>query len=118
VRQWIISGLGGVPDVRQRDMEFAERGPLPRRVLVHRLGQTVQEACRALRKLSAQDLARVHSIQRYHVTGLAATYHVAEHFSHHAGQIILMTKMLTGRDLGFTRLPGEKKQRAKALPAV
>jgi uncharacterized damage-inducible protein DinB len=118
VRQWIISGLGGVPDVRQRDMEFAERGPLPRRVLVHRLRQTVQEACRVLRRLSAQDLARVHSIQRYHVTGLAATYHVAEHFSHHAGQIILMTKVLTGRDLGFTRLPGEKKQRAKALPAV
>jgi len=34
VRQWIISGLGGEPDNRQRDQEFTERGPLPRRVLV------------------------------------------------------------------------------------
>jgi uncharacterized damage-inducible protein DinB len=118
VRQWIISGLGGAPDVRQRDKEFAERGPLPRRVLVRRLRQTVEEACRVLRRLSARDLARVHGIQRYRVTGLAATYHVAEHFSHHAGQIILMTKMLVGRDLGFTHLPGEKKKRAKAMPAV
>jgi len=118
VRQWIISGLGGAPDVRQRDQEFAERGPLPRRVLVGRLQQTVEDACRVLRKLSAADLARVHTIQGYRVTGLAASYHVAEHFSHHAGQIIMMTKMLAGRDLGFTHLPGEKKRKAKALPAV
>lgn len=118
VRQWIISGLGGAPDVRQRDKEFAERSPLPRRVLLGRLQQTVEEACRVLRKLSAEDLARAYSIQGYRVTGLAATYHVAEHFSHHAGQIILITKMLAGRDLGFTHLPGEKKKKAKALPAV
>jgi uncharacterized damage-inducible protein DinB len=118
VRQWIISGLGGAPDVRQRDKEFAERGPLPRRALVGRLRQTVGEACRVLRKLSAEDLARVYTIQGYRVTGLAAIYHVAEHFSHHAGQIILITKMLAGHDLGFTRLPGDKRKKAKALPAV
>jgi hypothetical protein len=37
VRQWIISGLGGEPDRRERDKEFAERGPVPRRVLMTRL---------------------------------------------------------------------------------
>src|SRR5712692_10769896 len=26
-RQWIISGVGGTPDTRQRSKEFAERGP-------------------------------------------------------------------------------------------
>jgi uncharacterized damage-inducible protein DinB len=118
VCQWITSGLGGAPDVRQRDKEFAERGPVPRQVLVRRLQQTVEEACQVLRKLSAEDLARVYTIQRHRVTGLEATYHVAEHFSHHAGQIILITKMLTERDLGFTHLPGEKKRKANALPAV
>ena len=30
VRQWIVSGLGGAPDLRRRDEEFAEHGPLPR----------------------------------------------------------------------------------------
>jgi hypothetical protein len=29
VRQWIISGLGGEEDKRERDREFAERGPIP-----------------------------------------------------------------------------------------
>jgi uncharacterized damage-inducible protein DinB len=114
VRQWIISGLGGAPDVRKRDKEFAERGPLPRRVLAGRLRQTVEEACRILRRLSAEDLAQEHNIQGFRVTGHAAIFHVAEHFSHHAGQIILITKMLSGRDLRFTHLPGEKKKRRPA----
>jgi uncharacterized damage-inducible protein DinB len=52
------------------------------------------------------------------VTGNEAVFHVAEHFSHHAGQIILLTKMLTGDDLMFTRLPGERKSRAQSLPAL
>ena len=29
--------------------------------------------------------------------------HVVEHFSHHTGQIIFATKLLTGGDLGFYR---------------
>ena len=118
VRQWIISGLGGVPDVRQREMEFSECGPLPRRILVSYLRKTVKEACEVLGKLSEDDLARVYTIQKFRVTGMEATFHVAEHFSHHAGQIILMTKMLTGSDLMFTHLAGEKRNKARHLPAL
>lgn len=118
VRQWIMGGLGGAPDVRERDKEFAERGPLPRRVLVGRLRRTVKEACRVLRKLSAEDLAHDYSIQGFRVRGFAAAFHVAEHFSHHAGQIILMTKMLTGRDLEFTHLPGDRRKRHPPPPAL
>ena len=58
-----------------------------------------------------EDLARVHSIQKYRATGMEAVFHVAEHFSHHAGQIILLTKMLTGSDLKFTQLPGERRKK-------
>jgi hypothetical protein len=72
------------------------------------------EACRVLRKLSAEDLARDYIVQGFRVSGLAATFHVAGHFSHHAGQIILITKKLTGRDLKFTRLPGDKNKKLKA----
>ena len=110
-RQWIISGLGGAADVRRRDQEFSERGPLPPRILTSRLRKTVEKACRVLAKLSPEDLARVYTIQKFRVTGMEAAFHVAEHFSHHAGQIILLTKMLTGRDLKFTRLPHERKRK-------
>jgi uncharacterized damage-inducible protein DinB len=120
VRQWIVSGLGGASDTRQRDGEFREHGSIPRRELVARLKTTVGLACRVLAGLSAEDLARTHAIQGFRVTGLEAAFHVAEHFSHHAGQIILVTKMLQGRNLGFTHLPGEAtpKTRVKSFPAL
>src|SRR6266404_1607120 len=108
VRQWIISSLGGAPDVRERDKEFRELGPIPRRVLVAGLEKTVAEAGRVLGRLTARDLARERVIQGFRVTGFKAIFHVAEHFAYHAGQIILVTKLRRGEDMGFTRLPGEK----------
>ena len=120
VRQWILSGLGGAPDHRERDKEFAAQGPLPRRQLIGRLRKTVEEACGVLATLTAQDLAIQHSIQGFHPTGLEAVYHVTEHFAYHAGQIILVTKMRRRRDLKFTHLPKQKPQpaRPRRLPAL
>ncbi len=119
VRQWIVSGLGGARDNRRREREFSERGPLPRRELAGRIGRTVEQACRVLARLTTEDLNRVRTIQKFQVNGLEAAFHVAEHFSHHAGQIILMTKMLTGKDLKFTRLPGvAKEKKGRKLPAL
>jgi uncharacterized damage-inducible protein DinB len=111
VRQWIVSGLGGAPDLRVRDREFSERGPIPRRVLVARLRATVSEASRVLRRLPPESLTREHTIQGFRVTGLVAVAHVYEHFSHHAGQIIYITKLKRGKKLGFTSLPKIKKTR-------
>ncbi|HKO06039.1 MAG TPA: DUF1572 family protein [Candidatus Acidoferrales bacterium] len=105
VRQWIISGLGGAPDVRIRDREFSERGPLGRRLLLARLRKTVREACRVLRRLSPEALAREYKIQGFRVTGCGAISDVVAHFSHHTGQIIYVTKLKRGRGLRFTKLP-------------
>jgi uncharacterized damage-inducible protein DinB len=103
VRQWIIAGVGGAPDNRQRDREFAARGGVPVPELVEKLRATVDEAAGVLDRVTAERLAEPLLIQGYHETGLAAIYHVVEHFSGHTGQIIFATKMLTGEDLGFYR---------------
>ena len=108
VRQWIISGLGGAPDARERDKEFAEHGPIPRRVLIAQLKKTVEEASKTIEGLSAEAFAREFVIQGYHVSGLATISHVYEHFSYHAGQIIYLTKLKRGKDLRFTRLPATR----------
>jgi uncharacterized damage-inducible protein DinB len=105
VRQWIIAGLGGAEDKRERDREFAERGPIPRQVLVTQLRRTVRDACRVLAKLSEDSLSLKHDIQGYHVTGLDAAFRVTEHFGYHTGQIIYITKLKRARDLRFTHLP-------------
>lgn len=120
VHQWINSGLGGALDTRRRDLEFTERGPIPRRRLLTRLRSTVAEASDVLSKLTRADLARTYTIQGFRVTGLEAVFHVAEHFAYHSGQIIFVTKLKRQKDLGFTRLPGEepRKSRGRNLPAV
>jgi uncharacterized damage-inducible protein DinB len=109
VRQWIIAGLGGQEDRRERDREFVETGPLPRRALLGGLRKTVREADQILATLKQPDLLRMFSIQGYRVSGLQAVFHVAEHFSFHAGQIIFVTKLKCGKDLRFTRLPAQRK---------
>ena len=118
VRQWIISGLGGAEDKRERDREFAERGPIPRQALVTQLRRTIRDACHVIARLSDDSLSRKYEIQGYHVTGLGAAYHVVEHFGYHTGQIIYITKLKRAKDLGFTRLPVSrattKKERGQA----
>jgi len=99
VRQWIISGLGGAPDHRDREREFAEHGPIPHRSLRLGLGKTVTEACQVLQQLSRQALSRRYTIQGFDVTGVATVSHVVEHFAYHTGQIIFVTKLKRGRDL-------------------
>ena len=120
VRQWITSGLGGEPDRRERDEEFAEHGPIPHDELVNKIETTVRTACRIIGRLTPHDLADPRVIQKFNVTGFIAVNHVAEHFAFHAGQILYVTKMLKGEDLGFTRLPGEKPKKpvAKKLSQV
>jgi uncharacterized damage-inducible protein DinB len=110
VRQWIVSGLGGVEYRRERDREFAEQGPILREVLVKRLRGTVRDACQVLAQLSDDSLSRKYGIQGYRVAGLDAVFHVTEHFGYHTGQIIYITKLKRAQDLKFTRLPVIKKE--------
>jgi len=103
VRQWIVASIGGEPDARQRDAEFAARGGLNTQQLRERLESTVAQATGVLNAVTTQRLSDRLTIQGYEVSVLDAIYHVVEHFAMHAGQIIFITKMLSGTDLGFYR---------------
>ncbi len=101
VRQWILCGVGGAEDRRDRDAEFARREPLGAEELLSRLRETLAEADRVLERLTPQDLLSERKIQVYEVTVLHAVHHVVVHFSEHTGQILWATKGMTGEDLGF-----------------
>jgi uncharacterized damage-inducible protein DinB len=101
VRQWIIAGVGGAPDLRERDAEFAARGGASIEELSARLKSTVEEAAAVIEGVTAERLTEHVVIQKYDVSVMEAIYHVVEHFSGHTGQIIFVTKMLTSEDLGF-----------------
>jgi len=94
--QWVLSGVGGAVNGRDRDSEFAASGGTDFR---DKLRETVSSTVTVIQ--TADDLARTIQVQNYEITVLEAIYHVIEHFAGHAGQIIFATKMLTGDDLGF-----------------
>jgi uncharacterized damage-inducible protein DinB len=117
VRQWILSGVGGAPDVRERDAEFAAMGGVARAELSAKLDGTVEEAARTIRSLPIEKLPERLEIQGYGVSKFEAVYHVVEHFSMHTGQILFATKMLTGADLGFYRhLQGASVPQSSGTP--
>jgi hypothetical protein len=101
VRQWILHGVGGQTDLRDRDAEFAAKDGAGVNELLARLRATVEEAAALLRQLPAERLMAYTQNQGYDCTVLAAIYHVVEHFAGHTFQIIYATKLFTGEDLGF-----------------
>lgn len=98
-RMWIVSGIAGAPDLRDRQREFDERSPIPRAELLARLRESVREADEVLSSVDAAALLERRQVRDRNVTGLEAIFHAVEHFSMHAGQIFLLTKMRTGEDL-------------------
>jgi len=103
VRQWIGHGVGGLADVRERAGEFQTRDGISAAELASQLKQTVHQAIEILRALPPERLTETTTLQGYEVSLLEAIYHVVEHFAQHTGQIIYVTKRVTGRDLGFYR---------------
>ena len=101
VRQWILGGVGGAPNTRIRDEEFSARGGREPEALGRLLRDAVNGAVALIVALPHARLAEQTTIQGYDVTVLQAIFHVVEHFSGHTAQIIFITKMLTGEDLGF-----------------
>ena len=100
-RQWIIGGVGSQPDARDRDSEFEQRELIPRTELLTVLRSTLTEVEATLRTLDPALVLEHRKIQGHEVDILEAIFHVTEHFSMHAGQIFLLTKLLTASDLHF-----------------
>lgn len=100
VRQWIIAGVGGQPNLRDRASEFAERRQIGRDALLELLTATLDEVDAALAKLeddvvaaqSDAPLQRECMPQGFAQTVLDAIFHVVEHFSYHTGQIVFIAK--------------------------
>ena len=101
IRQWIISGLLGNPDIRDRDKEFEEQGPLPTAHLLELLDQLEKELKEGLSGITPEELVRVRPVQVYKENGIAILVHVTEHFSYHVGQITYFVKAHKDMDVGY-----------------
>lgn len=101
IRQYIISSLGGNPDLRDRDAEFVAQGGHTRQELWEKLHETLQTALQIIRDTSDEEMMRTRSVQGFRQTGLAICLHVCEHLSYHTGQMVFWVKLLKDKDLAF-----------------
>lgn len=109
VRQWIIAGVGGAIDSRDRNSEFAERSQITREELMALLTTTLSEVDAVLARLESEatasqsdaPLQRECVPQGFAQTVLDAIFHVVEHFSYHTGQIVFIAKLLEGERIRF-----------------
>lgn len=114
VQQWIVSGVGGASDLRDRPAEFAELGPIPIGELVQKLELAVEEAKRTLEGITARTLLENRRIQGFDVTGLAAIFNSVPHFRGHTQEIVHMTRSRLGDAYNFAWTPITPEQGAPA----
>ncbi|MHC5541072.1 DUF1572 family protein [Singulisphaera rosea] len=112
LRQWIVSGVGGVPDVRDRPREFSERDDVPKAELLRGLEAVVAEADRVLAGLDASTLLEPRRIQGFDETALAALWQTLGHLSGHTQEIILMTRLQLADRYTFAWTPKTPEQGA------
>jgi uncharacterized damage-inducible protein DinB len=101
MRQYAISSLGNMKDVRERDKEFSTDGGYSRSELLDKLRNTLEEAKSIIQSTTETELLRKRKVQGYTHSGIGIIIHVTEHYSYHTGQIVFWTKLLKDKDLGF-----------------
>ena len=112
VRQWIIAGVPGAPDVRDRPREFAERGPIPRDELLRRLDAVVGEADATLAAFPDGQLLEPRRIQGFDETVLSAVFDTLAHFNGHTQEIVSLTRQQLGDAYRFAWAPATPEQGA------
>ena len=101
ITQYVLSGLGNIPDTRERDKEFSATGVLSKKELFDKLKSVVEQAVSIIRQLTPNQLLQKRSVQGRDLTAIGIIIHVVEHYSYHTGQIIFWTKLMKDKDLGF-----------------
>lgn len=100
-RQWMLSTFNRSEDLRKRSEEFKKENRLSKKELKEMLLKLKGELLETLNSISKEDLTKVYKVQVYEENGISIIIHVIEHFSYHTGQIALLTKLLSDKDLEF-----------------
>jgi hypothetical protein len=94
LRQWILGGIGGVPDTRNRPAEFSATSGQTKRDLRALLKETVEQCCGLMERVPVRKVLERKVIQGEEVTIASALIKVLTHFSLHVGQMQYIAKML------------------------
>jgi hypothetical protein len=101
LNQFVMAGIGGAPDTRNKPLEFSERTMIPKEEVLHSLYAALLGADRTLEGFKPDHLLDSTIVQGRERPILEVLSIVVEHLALHAGQIFYITKLRTGKDLKF-----------------
>ncbi len=101
--QWVVAGVGGAPDHRDRDSEFQTLAGISREELSARLKARMDQVVDVIEKVPAHRLLEIVTPQGNSLPVMEVITHITEHFYHHGGQIMLLTKLYLNIDLAYFR---------------
>ncbi len=99
MRQWVLTSLGGQPEVRARDEEFAIRGGRTKADILDAFLEVLAFAKTYLQ--DADNLLRPITVQGHQTSELGVWIHMAEHLSYHTGQLVFFAKQLHPKQYDF-----------------
>lgn len=112
LHQWIVAGVGGEADTRDRQAEFRVAENKPREALMRRLDERVEEVLETYSGLRVSSLLDERRIEGSDVTVLHAIFGTMTHFELHAGQIVYVTRLRLGRAYVERWKPATKEEGA------
>src|SRR4051812_28620386 len=110
LRQWVIAGLTGSQDMRNRPRQFGDRSNKPKAEVLTQLQATVKEAETVLSSLDAERLMQTRRIQGWDVSAIRAMFDSISHFRGHVQEIIHMTREQLGEKYRFDFVPQTPEQ--------
>ncbi len=109
LRQWVLAGLGAMPDTRQRDQEFSPDLNWSTDELLQHLRQETSKCLEAFPGYGWKQLAANYTIQGFKVNGLQAINHTVTHFVGHTHQVIYITRLQLGDRYRFAWSPADEQ---------
>lgn len=103
--QWIICGVGGSEDTRDRQAEFDAVDGRTRDELWSMLEQCVNDVRNVIHAAKPENLLTIRDVQGFDVTGLGAIVHSVTHFVGHTHQVIQLTRLQLGENYVFEWSP-------------
>jgi hypothetical protein len=101
LKQWMLAGVGGQSNKRDRAAEFAAtEGHVE--TLLQELGRTTRASAEVIEALTDIRLMEPITIQGFSTTVLSAVLQVTEHFSWHVGQATWIAKCCGGLHHGLS----------------
>jgi uncharacterized damage-inducible protein DinB len=107
---YLNNNIGGIPYKRDRDGEFAARGPMSKREVMAVFDDTIAKAEQSFKKIRPEQLAGPSTEPDKYDALVQDLIGMVTHVSTHTGQILWITKMLEEGALDEVWMRAHKRQ--------